>query len=264
MQWNELITIESRYSRSVNLERDAASPAAIGGYVITSTAHDMVGRFADALEDPTRQRAWSITGPYGSGKSAFALFMSKVLGPRADQASQQARRLLKEQHPGTYRQLFDRRARSHVPDEGYCAILISGSFEPILTTLLDACCRDIGPYFTPGRRPKALKRLESLRRSSHAGEQVSSSEVVDLLVALAVNLRESKKARGFILVIDELGKFLEFAASYPERGDVFVLQQLAEATARETTPSLFLLTILHQSFDQYAEKLRPSARQEEI
>ena len=44
---------------------------------------------------------------------------------------------------------------------------------------------------------------------------------------------------GLLLVVDELGKFLEYAAHDPEYGDLFVLQSLAEfATRSQQTPSV--------------------------
>ena len=45
-------------------------------------------------------------------------------------------------------------------------------------------------------------------------------------------------ARGLLLIIDELGKLLEYAASHPDDGDVFILQELAEAAARSESPFL--------------------------
>ena len=68
--------------------------------------------------------------------------------------------------------------------------------------------------------------------------------------------------RVLLLVIDELGKFLEYAAQDPVQGDVFVLQTLAEFAARSDQTPLFLLTILHQAFEQYASKAAKSQQEE--
>jgi hypothetical protein len=61
--------------------------------------------------------------------------------------------------------------------------------------------------------------------------------------------------------VDELGKFLEYGASNPELGDVFVLQELAEAATRSQRPFLFV-TILHQAVDRYAEHMSAGRRAE--
>jgi hypothetical protein len=38
--------------------------------------------------------------------------------------------------------------------------------------------------------------------------------------------------QGVLLIIDELGKLFEYAARYPQRGDVYVLQEIGEYVAR--------------------------------
>jgi hypothetical protein len=82
------------------------------------------------------------------------------------------------------------------------------------------------------------------------------------LEEITLSLRESGKARGLLLVIDELGKFLEHAAQGRGAEDLFVLQELAEVSARSKEPTLLLVTVLHQAFGNYASALRPSDRQE--
>ena len=67
---------------------------------------------------------------------------------------------------------------------------------------------------------------------------------------------------GLLLVIDELGKFLEYAAQDPAYGDLFVLQSLAEFATRSQETPLLMLTILHQAFEQYAQRLATSQREE--
>jgi len=66
---------------------------------------------------------------------------------------------------------------------------------------------------------------------------------------------------GTLIVIDELGKLLEYAASNPDRSSVYALQELAEAASRTTTPML-LVGVLHQDFSVYARGLPPEERQE--
>src|SRR6202035_5122244 len=64
-----------------------------------------------------------------------------------------------------------------------------------------------------------------------------------------------------LVIIDELGKFLEYGASNPEQGDVFILQELAEAATRSPRPFL-VVTILHQALDRYADHMSPGRRAE--
>jgi hypothetical protein len=64
------------------------------------------------------------------------------------------------------------------------------------------------------------------------------------------------------VIIDELGKFLEFAALHPQRQDVFLLQQLAESASRSGDQPLFIVGLLHQGFNAYADYLNQSAQRE--
>ena len=79
MKLNELVTIAPRYTRSVNLERDIGDASAVTGYVLTPIGVDFLRRVQRVLTGAPGPRAWSITGPYGSGKSAFALFLANLL-----------------------------------------------------------------------------------------------------------------------------------------------------------------------------------------
>jgi hypothetical protein len=63
---------------------------------------------------------------------------------------------------------------------------------------------------------------------------------------------------GLLLIVDELGKFLEYAAQHPDREDVFVLQRIAELAARSADRPFLVLALRHQGFQAYAERL-PSA-----
>jgi len=59
---------------------------------------------------------------------------------------------------------------------------------------------------------------------------------------------------GTLVIFDELGKLLEFAALHPRESDVHILQRLAEQAVRATRPML-LFGILHQDFAGYARDL---------
>src|SRR5437868_1581127 len=69
------IRIAKRYVRSVELNRDLEDPDALDGYVITPSVRDAVRRILSGLVQSSTQRAFRITGPYGAGKSAFAVLL---------------------------------------------------------------------------------------------------------------------------------------------------------------------------------------------
>jgi len=60
---------------------------------------------------------------------------------------------------------------------------------------------------------------------------------------------------GMLVVIDEMGKVLEYAAQHPDQSDLFVLQWLAEVAARSNHAPLLVLAVLHQGAEAYAHRL---------
>jgi hypothetical protein len=90
----------------------------------------------------------------------------------------------------------------------------------------------------------------------------TDGEVIDLLEKINQELILKEQASGLLIIIDELGKFLEFSALHPERQDVYVLQQLAELSSRSGKEPIFTVGLLHQGFSAYADNLsQPSQRE---
>ena len=73
--------VRRRYSRSVNLERDQNVPESLDGYVVTPRGRGSLQRIADSLSADNGPRAWTLTGVYGTGKSAFANLLFALFGP---------------------------------------------------------------------------------------------------------------------------------------------------------------------------------------
>lgn len=84
MNLSEYIDIDTSISRSVNIERDLDDNNLLERYQVTPMSKKVLKRFADALEGESVS-AWSLTGPYGTGKSAFALFLLQLCRGMNDQ-----------------------------------------------------------------------------------------------------------------------------------------------------------------------------------
>ena len=261
MKLSDFITVAPRYTRSVNIERDSGNPAALSGYVITSTAYSILGRLLAALRDPRGNRAWTLTGPYGSGKSAFALFVANLIAG-AESGSPIARRLLREQHPDVHREFFERASGRKPVLAGFATVSITGTQNSLADALLEACFRDLALYLKGSRNVAACRSLTELRSRSRAGNVIAAAEVVQTILGVSRHLRDANKSTGLVIVVDELGKFLEYAAANPDRSDIYILQLLAEATAPSAGNHLCLMTVLHQAFDRYASGLRTATREE--
>lgn len=117
--YSEFVDVSPRFSRSVNLERDLNTPGAVDGYILTATSMDMLNRMATALKSPGRHKAWTLTGPYGSGKSAFCLFSACLFGNPQDSSVKLSRQLLRDKAPDLYQEFFDQRRIGSISRDGF-------------------------------------------------------------------------------------------------------------------------------------------------
>ena len=264
---SEFFHITGRFYRSVHLERDFYTENAPDGYVLTVTARETLRRVIAALENESTSKAWSLTGPYGSGKSAFALFAAKLLGDPESPPAQAAMKLLKHGDESLWDQFTDLDLQG---GRGFCPVLISGERSPITLALLRGLEQGLTAFSDlPTRRggiqSTSLRRLlldiQKRLEAAENGKLPHGSEITRLFESAIGQIRTEGGA-GLLLVVDELGKFLEYAAHDPEYGDLFVLQSLAEFATRSGQTPLLMLTILHQAFEQYAQRLAQSQREE--
>lgn len=257
---SDIFHVSSRFRRSVHLERDFYAENSLDGYVVTVTAREMLRRLISALENPSSSKAWSLTGPYGSGKSAFALFAAKLLGDIESPATRQASHLLENGDILLSNQFADVRA-SRLKGRGFCPVLISGERAPITLALLRGLAYGLAAFGYGSRRFKLMRSIKRRLETATPENPPYASEITEFFEEATHKIGETGGA-GLILVVDELGKFLEYAAHQPSQGDMFVLQSLAEFAARSGETPLLLLTMLHQAFEQYAQRLEQSHREE--
>lgn len=240
----DLFQIQSRYLRSAHLERDFEDPKALNGYVLTSEGRELLNRLATGLTPKSGRRAWRITGDFGCGKSSMALVIAHLFSERADKL------------PSGIKQAVNFREIG-IPRPRLLPILITGSREPIGVALLRALYRELANSCGRGRPPAVLERLESAANAGAADDAVLTliQEANDYVVS-------SGKASGLLIILDELGKFLEYAALYPEQQDIFLMQRLAEMASRSAAAPLFIVGLLHQGFGAYADHLTQTAQRE--
>jgi len=68
---------------------------------------------------------------------------------------------------------------------------------------------------------------------------------------------DAKKAgyAGILFIIDEMGKFIEYASLNPEVGDLYAFQQLAEMACGNGPENVSVLAMQHQQFEDYANAI---------
>ena len=239
MSLADKIHVNTRYTRSINVERDRGSPSIIEAYLPTTRSIDLIEDVATAFGPKDQPRAWSLIGPYGSGKSSFALFLHELLGP-AGSAKKAAAKVLAGEHPTL--------ARRFARQGTWCRVVLTGSEEPLAARLLAALDEAATGFWAgkPGRKPAVIEEIRRARKQ----RKVADSQLLTLVDGLQTSL-ERNGAGGLLIVIDELGKFLEYEVRHGG-GGVFLLQQLAERAFRGGKANLLLFVLLHQGFDLYA------------
>ena len=242
------ISVRARFARSANLERDLARREPLDGYVVTARALDVVERIAETASTGAAGGAWSLTGPYGSGKSSLALLIDAAFGDDSDtrrtavglidDASQQVGELVRGAH-----------RRHGTESRGFHRGLVTAGREPLNRTVLwalySAVLRSYGevPSRKGFRLSAALKRaLKDAESDDPRRTGPSPSALVDIARCLAEHAP-------LLLVIDEFGKNLEAIRDGGD-ADPYLLQQLAEAGQGSGLP-IFVVTLQHLSFEDH-------------
>lgn len=88
-------------------------------------------------------------------------------------------------------------------------------------------------------------------------------QIENILSALFNSYHALGEQSLLVVVIDELGKFLEYAAKNEPEKELYFLQQLAEFASNPKN-NILLITTIHQSFETYAYELNKTVRQEWI
>jgi hypothetical protein len=239
--------------RSINVERDLQQPALANEYVFTAQARRTLARIVDGVEDVTRTRAWTLTGPYGSGKSYFGLFVMNLMSvalpahPHTIMELQKADPLL----AGRIQQVIGPNG-----SRGLLPIPITGYRAPLQEALVRGLNQALQPLSSDAKIGRLLGEGQDIARAE------SRALVAWIQDILSVVAQPTLGYSGLLLLLDEMGKPLEHAAAHPETTDIYLLQELAECANRsKQTPFLFV-GILHQTFERYAGNLDSGAQRE--
>jgi hypothetical protein len=225
------------FRRSTRLERDGTS-ADLKGYIPTPRGLELVGQLLDALAS-NDYKAFSITGPYGSGKSSFAVFLSALFEPKGSDSHQAAMTLLEAESSSMAHKVQAMRERLGVSDTGFVVIKVTAQRAPLLSILREALAASLDQLVNLGD-------LQTRVRDLIAGDQLEERDLVKAIKAICLE-------RPIFLCIDEFGKALEWFSEHRSRGgDLYVLQQLIEQSENRKCKPLTLVTLQHLAFDEYA------------
>ncbi len=225
------VHVSRRFQRAIRIDTDFRDPAALDGFVCPRSSADVLETMAQHILE-TGQGAFTWTGPYGGGKSSLAVVLGAMLNGRRDLRSEAAS-LLGDQTSSLVYQALPPRSR------GWRVLPVSGR--------RDRPAEVIG---------EAIEATRLLTKSTVPATW-SEKTILDALEGIAA--RNPRSGGGLVLIIDELGKFLEAAAR--DGTDIHLFQQVAELASR-SRGRLIVVGILHQAFEEYAHSLSRDARSE--
>jgi hypothetical protein len=240
----DALAVRSRYVRAVNIARDMVDANALDGFLLTDTVREALARLCQGLMASSSQRAWRITGSYGSGKSAFGLFLANLFI-----------------HPLNKRSAVGRLLDRDAPDllavakklPQYDVIVITGTRGDASVALARALLEHVmARRATPTQKQLATKLADfvAAREKGKKDPAVALSLLTEVRALLAAG---SNPAEGLLLLVDEMGRWLEYAADQETDIDASFFQALAEACGGKVQGlPMGIVGILHQRFEDYA------------
>ena len=230
MALNEHVYISRRFLRSIRIDSDLGDAAALEGFVCPLSSAVVLSTMVRHVSE-TGQGAFTWTGPYGSGKSSLVVALSALLNGNL---------ALQREAAKVFGKTLTKEIHSALPAgaKGW--------------RILPVVARRDNPVTVIG---EAVARAGLVSRRPRGGWTESN-----LIAALTEAAAEAPRTHGgLLLVVDEMGKFLEGAAQ--DGSDIYILQQLAEAASRSEGRFL-IVGVLHQAFDEYAHRLSHELRDE--
>ena len=228
------IEINTIFQRSTRLD-SKLSVDYINNYIFHDTSRSILNRIASSYLK-SNQAAFTLTGPYGSGKSSLALFLNALVYD--DNKIQKA--ALKKADPGkrdNFNQIFSAKKK-------WFSIRIVGGKEDSNELIAETIDYSIKKNWISKSIPSSLKSKTKAKTSS----------IIKKLNDLVLEL--NKKHYGLLIICDEMGRLLEYSSN--TGGDLNLFQEIAENFANnkiEKKGDNVFIGILHQPFEEYASSL---------
>lgn len=253
---SQYFSLNRRYSRSINIERDLEKIDALLGYIPTERSVNALKRILAGLTQKQSRSAWTLTSVYGTGKSAFAHFLASLCAPQSSQMRQKALEIASEPLGSDSSEYLA--LKENIPSQGLFRAVATAQREPLSHTIVRALEQGAKVFWSVQDRNKldAAKKLVDIAGLVATGGAVDSRKVLNLVQEVAASAKTD-----MLLIIDELGKNLEFAVQNQGAEDLYLLQQLAELS-RDNGSQVYIVGLLHQAFTDYGERLASVQRNE--
>ena len=227
------ININSSFQRSTRIDNETSSDF-LKSYIFHDTSKKVLDQIANSITN-TNQSAFTLTGPYGTGKSSLGLFLKGLIS-KNDNIRKQAEKISNYNSRHTFHKMFI--------SKKWLVLNLIGSKKDPLESISEQIDETIKNNWISKGIPPALK---TRTKPSVAG-------IIKALNNISKEL--NKKNHGLLFMIDEMGKFLDYSSSIGS--DLNLFQEIAENFSNlrlnKEGNSVFI-GILHQPFEEYAQNL---------
>ncbi|MCC5452863.1 AAA family ATPase [Rheinheimera sp. UJ51] len=231
---DSLIAINQRYKSSTRIDTDSKDLTQfIDAFILHGTAINVLDTISREFEG-SDQRAYTITGPYGSGKSTVALFLSCLLSTDSEQRNYALQKL-----NGSQSTVENFEKRFNIIKGWKTVKHVCGLEAPansLLVSLLTSFNHEFNVEEIAGLNDdKCLARIKKLLQ------------------------QQNEKEDGVLILLDEMGKALDYQSRANK--DLHLFQSLADIVQQAKLPAL-LIGFLHQAFSDYAKNKDSKTQQE--
>lgn len=235
----DYIEPDTEITKSVNLERDMGDIQTLSCYIVTEKGLLIIKQFVEAIKGK-QNTSWALIGPYGMGKSAFVNFLVSMTGPNSDPDTNYSHELFKQKDSALFAEYATEIKKQNISRDGFLRIAVTSSYEPVNCTLIRGLYQALIKHSQNEQKKELLSDLIEETLSLKNLDYPPTNSVLQLFLK-ALEITQSP----VLIVIDELGKNLEYMSHNVHQGDLYILQLLAE------TKSVFLWVCLHQAFEEY-------------
>ena len=224
----EHVHIAQRFKRSIKIDSDFGTDESLEGFICPKSSLNVLSIMSDQVAN-TGQCAFTWTGPYGSGKSSLVVALGSLLNGNKKRREKAAQIIGAKHASKIWESLPPKK-------NGWRILPIVGRREKP-SEVIGQAIKEFFPEYTQNNW--------------------NDNNVVEQLTSIAG--KNPRSSGGIIVFIDEMGKFLEGMSQ--ENRDIYLFQMLAEQASRSSN-RLIIVGVLHQAFEEYANKLSREIRDE--
>ena len=234
-------SINRHFQRSIRIDNDI-SKEFLEHFIFHDTGKKVLNQIANSLMN-TNQCGFTLTGPYGTGKSSLALFLQALISDNV-KIKKQAISKSKFNPKSNFAKIF-------LSKNKWFVLKMIGSKSDPIQAFAETIEQNVKQNWISKGIPPSLKTRV---KPTVAG-------IIKSLTHLTQEL--SKKNYGLLIVADEMGKYLEYVSSVGSDLNLFqeITENFSNLKLKKQGLPVFI-GILHQPMEEYASNLGRSVQED--